>query len=264
MPFPLFVVDAFTSEPFSGNPAAVVLLSEPREDAWLRLVARELNLSETAFVRREGEAWRLRWFTPEAEVKLCGHATLATAHVLWSEGHLPPNETAEFDTLSGRLKASRVGENVELDFPVEAPTPCDAPSGLLEALGVREASFVGWTGVRFLVEVAEAREVKALTPDFRALKKVAPGRVIVTARSDDARFDFVSRYFAPGIGIDEDPVTGSAHCALGPHWMAKLGEADLVGFQASARGGRVDVAVRGERVKLRGRAVTVVRGELGA
>ncbi|PYE52910.1 PhzF family phenazine biosynthesis protein [Deinococcus yavapaiensis] len=262
MPSPLFIVDAFTSEPFSGNPAAVVLLDAPRDDAWLQLVAREMNLSETAFVAREGEAWRLRWFTPQAEVKLCGHATLATAYVLWKQGRLPLDEAAEFETLSGRLTATRVGEEIELDFPAEVAEPCEAPSGLLEALGVRSVRFVGWTGVRFFVEVNEASKVRALQPDFAALRATVPGRAIVTARSDDARFDMVSRYFAPGIGVDEDPVTGSAHCALGPYWMEKLGKADLVGYQASERGGQIEVGVRGGRVKLRGRAVTVVRGEL--
>ena len=255
-------VDAFSDQPFRGNPAAVCVLERERDEPWMRDVAREMNLSETAFLWRERGAWRLRWFTPVAEVDLCGHATLAAAHVLWEEDYLPAAAEAQFDTRSGRLTGRRDGDWIELDFPRTPATPAAAAAGLLEALGAAAPVAVARSRFDYLVELAAAAEVRALSPDFGALRRVAARGVIVTARSDDAASDFVSRFFAPAVGVDEDPVTGSAHCCLAPWWAERLGRDRLTGHQASARGGLGRVELRGERVRLAGRAVTVLRGEL--
>jgi predicted PhzF superfamily epimerase YddE/YHI9 len=262
----IYQVDAFTDRRFAGNPAAVCLLDRPADEGWMRQVAREMNLSETAFVNQEGEALRLRWFTPTVEVDLCGHATLASAHILWETGALPAGGTARFMTRSGALAARRAGDWIEMDFPAEPAALSVPPAGLAEALGV---GFV-WCGrsrLDWLVEIASEAELRGLAPDFKALAALQPaGEVargaIVTTRSASAGVDFVSRYFAPAAGIDEDPVTGSTHCTLGPFWGERFGKRDLVGFQASARGGIVKVRLGGERVILSGQAVTVLRGEL--
>lgn len=260
MSLPLYQVDAFTSTPFLGNPAAVCLLDGPADAAWMQNVAREMNLSETAFVHATGESFSLRWFTPAVEVDLCGHATLATAHVLWETGLLAPDATALFDTLSGRLTALKHGHLIEMDFPaVEAQTE-PAPDGLIDALGV-EALHVARNRLDYLVEVASGEIVRSLAPDLAAIARLPVRGVIVTSRADTVDYDFVSRFFAPGSGVPEDPVTGSAHACLGPYWGARLGKSELVGYQASARGGIVYVRVDGERVVLAGEAVTVMRGE---
>lgn len=258
---PCFHVDAFATRRFGGNPAVVCLLAGSRPVAWMQAVAAEMNLSETAFVRPTARGFSLRWFTPRTEVDLCGHATLAAAHVLWQEGIAPAQQELRFQTRSGLLTASRRGAAIELDFPVRAARPCRAPAGLLRALGTTARS-VARNQDDLLVEVASAARVTALRPDFARLRLVPVRGVMVTARSEDRRWHFVSRFFAPRVGIDEDPVTGSAHCALAPFWAAKLGCTTLRGHQASARGGIVDVELRGERVALRGGAVTIVRGEL--
>ena len=257
----LVQVDAFTDRPFAGNPAAVCLLERAAEPAWMQNVAREMNLSETAFLSPRADGYDLRWFTPAAEVDLCGHATLATAHVLWTEGLLAPEATARFHTRSGWLTADRRGDWIELDFPVQTAAPQQAPPELLGALGVRP-QFVGRNRTDYLIEVAGEAEVRGLTPDFGRLRTLPIRGVIVTSRASTAGVDFVSRFFAPGVGVDEDPVTGSAHCALAPHWTSRLSKIDLVGYQASPRGGTVRVRVAGDRVKLAGQAVTVLRGEL--
>lgn len=261
----IYQADAFTTQPFRGNPAAVCLLDAPRPDAWMQALAGEMNLSETAFPRREGAGWRLRWFTPLKEVGLCGHATLATAHILWSEGFVPASETIAFETLSGTLTAVRDGEWIQLDFPVRRVEPTE-PNPLLErALGdpqVLHCCDSRTSKGHYLLELASADAVRTLAPDFALLATCGARGVIVTARSDDPAFDFVSRFFAPLLGINEDPVTGSAHCTLAPYWEAKLGRARLKGYQASARGGVVVCERCGERVLLRGQAVTVFRGEL--
>jgi predicted PhzF superfamily epimerase YddE/YHI9 len=257
----LRVVDAFTNQPFAGNPAAVCLLPAPRDERWMQQVAREMNLSETAFLQRAGDAFALRWFTPAVEVKLCGHATLASAHTLWETGALKTDEPARFDTLSGRLTCRRVGDWIEMDFPAKVCAPCAPPDGLGEALGC-EVLAAGGNGMDYLVEVADEPTLRRLTPNFTALAKLPVRGVIVTCRSESAGYDFVSRFFAPAAGVNEDPVTGSAHCALGPYWQAKLGKSDFVAYQASARGGVVKVGVRGDRVLLGGQAVTVSRVEL--
>lgn len=254
-------VDAFSAKPFAGNPAAVCVLAHAADKKWMQQVAREMNLSETAFLFRAGDAWNLRWFTPAVEIDLCGHATLASAHVLWEDGHLPATTQARFDTRSGRLTADRRGVWIEMDFPTQAAVPAEPPDTLLEALGVR-GKYVGKNRTDYLVEVENETEVRALTPDFTRLRSLPIRGVIVTARASSPGFDFVSRFFAPGAGVDEDPVTGSAHCALAPYWSAQLGKTSLVGFQASARGGVVAVRVARDRVILGGQAVTVLRGEL--
>jgi PhzF family phenazine biosynthesis protein len=255
-------VDSFTDRPFRGNPAAVCILDAPRDASWMRDVAREMNLSETAFVVARGAHFDLRWFTPEVEVDLCGHATLAAAHVLFEDGVLASDAIAHFETKSGRLSARRRGDWIEMDFPATRAVAADPPGGLLDALGVASPTFVAKNASDYLVELVDEREVRAVSPDMRALARTEARGVIVTARSSDPTFDFVSRFFAPRVGIDEDPVTGSAHCTLGPHWSLKLGRAELTGYQASARGGTVRTRVQGERVLLAGQAVTVLRGTL--
>lgn len=255
-------VDAFTSEPFSGNPAAVCLLTEPAGDAWMANVAREMNLSETAFLRRQPSGdFGLRWFTPAVEVDLCGHATLASAHVLWEAGHVDRTERLRFATRSGLLSAEAHGDWIELDFPAEADRPATAPPGLVDALGI-EPRYVGQNRFDYLVEVASEATLRGMTPDFTRLRTVDARGTIVTSRATSDGFDFVSRFFAPAAGIDEDPVTGSAHCCLGPFWQRQLDRNEFTAFQASARGGVVRVRVDGDRVRLAGQAVTVLRAEL--
>ncbi len=258
---PILTVDAFTDAPFRGNPAAVCLLDGPRDDAWLRAVAAEMNLSETAFVRPEADSFRLRWFTPAVEIDLCGHATLASAHILWETGRVKEGEAIRFPTRSGVLTTKRNGAWIEMDFPAKPAETAAAAPGLLEALGVT-AKYVGRTQFDYLIEVDAEATLRAVRPDFRALREVAARGVIVTARSDEAAFDFVSRFFAPASGIDEDPVTGSAHCSLAPYWASRLGKKALIGHQVSARGGVVRVEAGDGRVLLGGQAVTVWRGEL--
>ena len=254
-------VDAFTDTPFAGNPAAVCLLPAPRDEGWMQSVAREMNLSETAFLVRVGAGYDLRWFTPSVEVALCGHATLASAHVLWEEGHLAAAQQARFHTKSGLLTGDRVGNWIELDFPVKREETAPAPAGLAEALGVAP-KYVGRNQFDYLVEIDGEAAVRHLTPNHAALATLPVRGVIVTSRADSPGYDFVSRFFAPGSGVAEDPVTGSAHCALGPYWQSRLGKSQLVGYQASPRGGIVRVRVVGDRVRLGGKAVTVLRGEL--
>lgn len=254
-------VDAFTSEPFSGNPAAVCVLDEAAETIWMQQVASEMNLSETAFLWPERGAYRLRWFTPAAEVDLCGHATLASAHVLWEDGHVSVDGTVTFKTRSGDLAAERDEELVCLDFPATPVSAIDDAGieAVVSALGCTPL-FVGRSRFDYLVEVEGEATLRALSPDLLRLAQVETRGVIVTAIGD--AHDFVSRFFAPAVGVPEDPVTGSAHCALAPYWAAKLDKLNMTAFQASQRGGEVGVEVVGNRVKLKGRAVTTLRGEL--
>ncbi|PYJ99636.1 MAG: oxidoreductase [Verrucomicrobia bacterium] len=261
MSLTIYQVDAFTDQPFAGNPAAVCLLPAPRDEAWMQNVAREMNLSETAFLHRERADWRLRWFTPAVEVALCGHATLASAHILWETGQLSPGETARFQTKSGLLTAARNGSGIELNFPAKIAGPAEKPQGLAEALGVKPL-FVGRSAFDYLVEIDSATTVRAMKPNFARLGELPVRGVIVTSRSDRPEFDFVSRFFAPASGVNEDPVTGSAHCTLGPFWQGRLNKSEFIAYQASARGGVVKVRVADNRVFLAGNAVTVLRGEL--
>jgi PhzF family phenazine biosynthesis protein len=254
-------VDAFTNKPFAGNPAAVCLLPEPRDETWMRDVAREMNLSETAYLYRHDDGFNLRWFTPAVEVALCGHATLASAHVLWETGELKSDEQARFFTLSGLLTAKREGDWIELDFPAKREEPAEAPDGLSRALGI-EPVYVGRNAFDYLVEVESENVLRSIQPDFTSLRLLKVRGVIVTSLSDSPAYDFVSRFFAPGSGVDEDPVTGSAHCCLGPFWASRLDKQELTAYQASERGGVVRVRVDADRVHLGGQAVTVMRGEL--
>lgn len=259
---PIVQVDAFTDRPFAGNPAAVCILESPRDGRWMQDVAREMNLSETAFLTAHDAGWELRWFTPLVEVDLCGHATLASAHVLWEEGRLPAGAEARFHTRSGWLRAWREGEDVWMDFPAKPAEQGAAPDELLRALGARPR-YVGWSQFDCLVELDSEDDVRRVEPDLSLLRQVQARGVIVTARAAaGGEHDFVSRFFAPRVGVDEDPVTGSAHCVLAPYWSHVLGRREMAGHQVSARGGTVRVRVEGERVHLGGRAVTVMRGEL--
>jgi predicted PhzF superfamily epimerase YddE/YHI9 len=257
----IFQVDAFGNRPFTGNPAAVCLLDDEAEASWMQAVAAEMNLSETAFVRRSGRDFDLRWYTPKVEVDLCGHATLAAAHILWTEGLVRAGEVIRFRSNSGVLTCRQANGLVEMDFPATPCGPIEPPHGLLAALQV-ESQFVGKTRFDYLVLVDSEPVLRSLAPDFRRLVELGARGTIVTAPSDDPQFDFVSRFFAPAAGVDEDPVTGSAHCCLGPFWRARLGKTELTGYQASARGGVVRVRVEDERVMLGGEAVTVLRGAL--
>jgi PhzF family phenazine biosynthesis protein len=257
----IYQVDSFTSRAFAGNPAAVCIMSNPASEAWMRDVAREMNLSETAFLVPEGDGFNLRWLTPTVEVELCGHATLASAHILWETGVLKPDQQARFRTRSGLLTAERQSDWIELDFPAKPEEPAKPWDELVTGLGITPR-YVGKSQFDYLVEADSEQDVRKLNPDFTLLKRTNARGVIVTARSEDGEFDFVSRFFAPGSGIDEDPVTGSAHCVLGPFWAKRLGKTEFVAYQASARGGVVRVRIVGNRVKLGGQAVTVMKGEL--
>ncbi|MFO7680996.1 MAG: PhzF family phenazine biosynthesis protein [Chloroflexota bacterium] len=257
----LYQVDAFTDKPFAGNPAAVCLLKEAAADDWMRNVAQEMNLSETAFLVPQADGYGLRWFTPAVEVDLCGHATLASAHVLWEAGYLAAAEEARFHTRSGLLTAVLDHDWITLNFPAKPEQAADSPPGLAAALGV-EPVYVGRNAFDYLVELDSETAVRQLTPDFAALRTLGVRGVMVTARAETAGLDFVSRFFAPGSGIDEDPVTGSAHCCLGPYWAGKLGKSSFTAYQASPRGGLIRVSLQGDRVLLQGQAVTILRGQL--
>ena len=258
----LLQIDAFADQPFSGNPAAVCLLDRERDAAWMQSVGAEMNLAETAFLLPRGDGWSLRWFTPTVEVDLCGHATLASAHALWEEKLLRGDETARFHTRSGVLQAAKRGDWIELDFPATREQESDAPPALLESLGVSSAKYIGKNKFDYIVEVGSEDEVRRLNPDHAKLRKLPVRGVIVTSRAANGQYDFVSRFFAPGSGVDEDSVTGSAHCCLTPYWSERLGKTEFVAYQASKRGGTLRLRLDGDRVKLAGRAVTVLRGEL--
>jgi PhzF family phenazine biosynthesis protein len=260
MRMPLYIVDAFADRPFTGNNAAVCFLTEPAPTEWMQQVAAEMKLAETCFIRPERDGFELRWFTPVLEVDLCGHATLAAAHVMWESDRLAADELARFHTRSGLLTVERGADGITMDFPAWDPEPFPEGRDVAVLLGARPVST--WRhGMQGLVEVEDEQMVRSLSPDFARLMKYPLRGVIVTARSDDPAYDFVSRYFAPRVGVPEDPVTGSAHCCLAPFWGERLKKKDMVGYQASARGGVVRVGLRGDRVCLTGRAVTVVRGE---
>ncbi len=258
----IYQVDSFTDAPFAGNPAGVCVLPEPRDDRWMQNVAKEMNLSETAFLLKQDDGYSLRWFTPAVEVDLCGHATLASAHILWEMGALAADRQAHFHTRSGLLTADRRAAGwIEMDFPAKPEERTDAPAGLAEALGV-EPVYVGQSQFDLLVEVESEAVVRSMQPNFTLLEKIPARGVIVTSLAASGDFDFVSRFFAPRVGVNEDPVTGSAHCCLSPFWSKRLGRNELVGYQASARGGVVRVRLDGERVHIGGQAITVLRCEL--
>ncbi len=265
----IFQVDAFTNRPFAGNPAAVCVLNGPADDGWMQNIAREMNLSETAFLHWEdgSGSFRLRWFTPAVEVDLCGHATLAAAHVLWTEGLLPAETPAWFQTRTGLLRADRRDEWITLDFPVLPvqllPGSLADSDALSEVVGA-PVKFAAYNRFDCLIELESEAAVRALAPDMAKLAALPVRGVIVTARADTPGFDFVSRFFAPRLGVNEDPVCGSAHCCLGPYWGERLQKTELVAYQASPRGGVLRLGLRGDRVRIGGQAVTVMKGELTA
>ena len=256
-------VDAFTKIPFRGNPAAVCVLETHQTTEWMQLIAREMNLSETAFILKQDSDFNLRWFTPTTEVPLCGHATLASAHTLWTEGYLKPEEIAHFQTLSGLLKARLQGNWIELDFPANPSEIVTPTPELSTALGVDLKTTVK-NSLGYLVEVESASIVRDLQPNFSLLKTLSvPGIIVTSVGENNSEYDFISRFFAPGLGIDEDPVTGAAHCCLAPFWRNKLQQDEFIAYQASPRGGVVKVRYEGaDRVFLQGQAVTVMKGEI--
>ncbi|MGB7376421.1 MAG: PhzF family phenazine biosynthesis protein [Rivularia sp. (in: cyanobacteria)] len=255
-------VDSFTNKPFAGNPAAVCVLDSLKDDEWMQNVAKEMNLSETAFLVKQEDGYSLRWFTPATEVPLCGHATLASSHVLWSENHLSARESARFHTKSGLLIAKKQEDWIELDFPANPSEDISTPPEISEALGV-PVKTVMRNSLGYLVEVESENLVKNIKPNFTLLAKLFPEVIVTSIAESNSKYDFVSRFFCPGLGINEDPVTGAAHCCLAPYWRNKLNKDEFLAYQASSRGGVVKVKYPGEdRVYLRGQAVTVLRGEL--
>lgn len=258
--FPLYQVDAFTDKAFGGNSAAVVFLMGPRPDAWLQAFAAEMNLSETAYFMRRGNEFQLRWFSPVCEVDLCGHATLAAAHVIWETDLAAPEDEVRFQTRSGLLRVRRDGDWIAMDFPADPPSAYKLPKDIAKAIGAK----VVWSGMGredLILELENEAAVRALKPDMEALKTASRRGVIVTAAAETgAGYHFVSRFFAPAFGIDEDPVTGSAHCTLAPYWSEKMGQMSFVAYQASTRGGLLKVRLRGNRVEIKGQAVTVMQG----
>jgi PhzF family phenazine biosynthesis protein len=258
----IYTVDAFINKnKFTGNPAAVCLLSEPAEEQWMQQVAAEMNLSETAFLSPHRNGYNIRWFTPTTEVDLCGHATIASAHILYETGNISPNETIVFHSKSGYLQAKKNNDWIELDFPATPEEPATLLPSMMMALCIT-ARYVGQSKFDYLVEVESEKIVREMKPDFNILRTIPCRGVIVTAKSDSKEFDFISRYFAPAYGIDEDPVTGSTHCCLAPYWSKQLAKTEFTAFQASSRGGILHVKLQGDRVILGGQAVTVLKGEL--
>ena len=261
MQLPIFTVDAFSQGPFTGNPAAVCLLDAPRSDAWMQSVAAEMNLPETAFLLKLDSGWSLRWLSPTVEVDICGHATIAASHILWQEGLLQPTETVIYHTRSGQLTAKQEGQTIVLDFPALPAKECASPKNLSEGLGVVPL-LVGSNEMDYLALLEDEETVRNLSPKLDTLRSIDCRGIIVTAKSNSSEYDFVSRFFAPATGINEDPATGSSHCCLAPFWAARLGKSRLIGRQLSARGGVIGAELVGERVLLRGSAVTILRGEL--
>ncbi len=259
MPQSIIQVDAFTDKPFGGNPAAVCIMNAPADETWMQNVAMEMNLAETAFLHPENSGYRLRWFTPNVEVELCGHATLASAHALWETGKLPPGEEARFHTLSGLLTARQEIGGIFMDFPATIAEECEIPDQMETIIGVRPI-WVGRSKFDYLVVIDKEDDLRRMTPDMVAMGNIETRGIIVTARGTD--YDFVSRAFFPRLNINEDPVTGSAHCTLTPYWREVLGKDEMLAYQASARGGEVLVRQAGDRVILGGQAVTVMVGEL--
>ena len=258
----IFQVDAFTDHAFGGNPAGVCILKKDASAEWKQQVAAEMNLSETAFVRRlDEQRFALQWFTPTVEVELCGHATLATAHVLWQTDLVDEADSIFFETRSGVLTCKNMAGKVQMNFPANAAHDFAVDQGIIDCLGVNPI-YTGKNTFDLLIEVASENEVRRASVDFNRLREEPVRGVILTSRSEKAEFDFVSRFFAPASGVDEDPVTGSAHCCLGPYWGPKIGKTELVGFQASHRGGKVNISLADDRVFLLGQAVTVLRGSI--
>jgi PhzF family phenazine biosynthesis protein len=257
----VLIIDSFVERPFTGNPAAVCLFPGTKDDRWMQNVAAEMNLAATAFVRRGADGFDLRWFSAWVELALCGHGTLAAAHAMWEEGEVAPEERIRFATAAGPLIATRDGGWIDLDFPAERAQETVPPENLIRALSV-QPTFVGANRLDHLVVVEDEETVRALQPDLDLLATVPTRGAMVTAPSSSDEYAFVSRYFAPAVGIPEDHVTGSAHCCLGPFWGERLGRSEMLAYQASRRGGVVRVRLAGERVHLGGRALTALRGEV--
>jgi PhzF family phenazine biosynthesis protein len=258
---PLYQVDSFTQEKFKGNPAGVVLLDKEADETWMQHIAAEMNLSETAFVSPAEDGYNLCWFTPVAEVDLCGHATLASAHILYETRRLAETETARFHSKSGLLTVEKKNDLLEMNFPAEPATEIPPPPVLVRALGFAPI-FTGQNRMDLLVEMVDPAMLLQLEPDFHELAQIPVRGIIITSRPHDAQYDFISRFFAPRFNINEDPVTGSAHCCLTPYWAAKLGKSTMVAYQASARSGIVFVQNLGDRVLLAGHAVTIFQADL--
>jgi PhzF family phenazine biosynthesis protein len=261
MKLPIYTVDAFTDKPFSGNPAAVCILDNPLDESIMQKIAFEMNLSETAFLHRENDAYRLRWFTPAVEVDLCGHATLASSHILWETSILKTNEPANFQTRSGLLTSVKNHDGIEMDFPLIEESEIKSPPELDKALGVKPL-YTGMTKWNYVVELDSENTVRSINPDFDLLQRLPAWGTIITAKASIPGYDFVSRFFAPEKGVKEDPVTGSAHCVLGPFWQKRLNKNIFKAYQASQRGGTVGVKVENNRVYLSGKAVTVLKATL--
>jgi PhzF family phenazine biosynthesis protein len=260
----IYTVDAFTNMPFKGNPAGVCPLDSMLSDEVLQNIAREMNLSETAFFTPIENGYHLRWYTPTKEVDLCGHATLGTSHILWQKGFLQEGEEAVFSTLSGILKANKYGDWIEMQFPRgEVIETSEFNMDILNALGVSQPLFIGtYRPDRYLLELQSEEDVREVKPNFSRLQEIGVDRLMITAKSVKMPYDFVSRYFAPGAGVNEDPVTGSAHCYLTPYWAEKTGKSELYAHQASARGGDLQLKLTNENVIIRGQAVTMLEGEM--
>lgn len=267
MKLPIFTVDAFTAKPFAGNPAAVIILNEPIKESIMQSIADEINLAETAFVMKEKDnpGFSLRWMTPVMEVDLCGHATLATSHVLWQQGICSESEPILYHTRSGELTAVKRNEKIELNFPAIPQKQIKYPPELIAAIGGVLPKYVGMTKWNYIIELENEDAVRNLKPDYNVMLGLPGWGTIITAKADEGNpdgFDFISRFFAPEKGIQEDPVTGSAHCALAPYWAGRLGKTDFKAYQASPRGGVLGVRVEGDRIYLTGNAVSVISGEI--
>jgi len=257
----LYQVDAFTDEPFKGNPAGVCLLQAPESDGWMQALAAEMNLSETAYLLPVEDGWQLRWFTPKTEVDLCGHATLASAKVLFESQPELQDRAISFQTRSGMLQARWINGRIELDFPAMAYQPITVPHIVVEVLGFTPIGAVR-SGNYYLFEAMDAQLVREAKPNIGELEKLPYPEVMITAQTPDEGYDFISRFFAPQLGVDEDPVTGSAHCLLTPYWAEKLGKKDLSAFQASERGGDLYLRLVGDRVRIAGDARIIFKAEL--
>lgn len=261
MKYPVYQVDAFTVKPFTGNPAAVVLLDQPKDDAWMQAVASEMNLSETAFLQAKGDDYSLRWFTPVTEVDLCGHATLASAHILYEFGFYEPDETIHFNTKSGVITATFNQGTIELSMPRHDPVTMKSNSEIEDVFGSSAVELAQWSDRLLLLEFDNPEFVRNFEPNFKKIAALSWNDIVITAKTD-GKFDFISRFFSPCVGINEDPVTGMAFCVLGPYWQTKLGKDSFHAFQASSRGGEVWVKVTEKHVLVGGKAVTVCQGEL--
>ena len=262
MKYPIYQVDSFAIKPFKGNPAAVLLLEDVRSDNWMQSVAQELNLSETAFLRPKGHDYELRWFTPTTEVDLCGHATIASAHILYEFGFYDPDETINFHTRSGILSSTFRRGTIEISMPRFSFSLAGVPTGLVDLLGVKPEAVAVSENNTLIAELANAGMVRDFKPDYDEIGKLAHEGLAITALSDDPRYDFISRYFSPQTGIPEDPVTGMAHCLLAPYWESKTGKTSFHAYQASPRGGEIWIRLTDKRAFIGGKAITVMKGEM--